>query len=125
MNPDDKRAFRAAFSVKVWGVYLVLAGVGLLSIPNIVLPVLGFSTTTEVWVRVLGLAVAVLGGYYFHLARNNVIAFVQATIPGRLIFAIGTVALVATGMSGASLLLFGITDAAGAIWTWWALRRSA
>jgi hypothetical protein len=108
----------------VWGVYLIVAGLGFLFIPNVVLPLFGFSTTTEVWIRVVGLLVAILGAYYFYSARRNVVPFFRITVPGRIAFAVGVIGLVTFGLSGPSLLIFGALDVIGAIWTWLSLRTT-
>jgi len=115
---------RVAISSMVWGVYLIVAGLGFLLLPNVVLPLFGFSTTTEVWIRVVGLLVAILGAYYVYCARNNVVPFFRITVPGRIAFAVGIVGLVTLGLSGPSLLIFGVLDFAGAMWTWLSLRTT-
>lgn len=114
---------RIALSAFVWGVYLVGAGLGFLIFPNLVLPIFGFPTTSEVWIRVVGLLVAVLGGYYLFAAFNRVIPFIRVTVPGRLVFAFGIVFLVASRLADPSLLIFGALDAVGALWTWTVLTR--
>jgi hypothetical protein len=116
---------RAARSVLVWGVYLIVAGLGFLFIPNVLLPLFGSPTTTEVWVRVVGLLVAIIGGYYVYCARNNVLPFIKITVPGRLTFALGALGLVLWGLAPPSLLLIGGLDVIGAIWTWSSLRSLA
>jgi hypothetical protein len=113
---------KSAFSCFAWGLYLVSAGSGFLFIPNVFLPLFGLPTTTEVWIRVIGLLVVILGYYYIHCARTNAMPFIQITVPGRIVFAIGLVVLVLLGFSAPGLLLIGIVDTFGAIWTWWALR---
>lgn len=115
---------RPAISAAVWGIYLMLAGSGFLLIPNTLLPLIGLPTTTEVWVRVLGLLAAILGGFFFYCARGNVVPFFRVSVAGRLAFAIGIAALVALGFSGPSLLIFAAADLAGGIWTWLALRTT-
>jgi hypothetical protein len=113
---------KSAFSILGWGLYEVGVGLGFLLIPNVLLPIFGFPTTTEVWIRVIGLIVLALALYHVHCARNNVIPFFQITIPGRVLFAIGLVALYAMGFAGPGLILFAVLEVAGAAWTWWALR---
>lgn len=113
---------RTAISCAVFGVYLVVAGAGFLFIPNMILPIFRLPTTTEVWIRALGLVVAVLGGYYLYFARQNVVPFFRATVPGRLVVAFGLVAFVILDLSGPALLMFAILDGAGAIWTWSSMR---
>ena len=113
---------KAAVSIMVWGLYEVGTGLGFLLIPNVLLPLFGFPTTTEVWIRVLGLVVLALALYHIHCARNNVIPFFQITILGRVAFAIGLVTLVLMGFSGAGLALFAVIEVFGAAWTWSALR---
>jgi len=113
---------RAALSAFVWGVYLIIAGLGLLLVPNFVLPLLGFATTAEGWVRVLGLLASILGMYYVFSARWNIVPFFQLTVAGRLAFMAGCIGLVISGLMSPSLLIFGGLDAIGAIWTWLSLR---
>ncbi len=45
---------KAAFTVKVFGVYLFVLGLILLVSPNTLLSIFGIPETTEVWIRVLG-----------------------------------------------------------------------
>jgi hypothetical protein len=113
---------RAAVSALVWGIYLIGAGLGFLFVPDFMLSLFRFSGTTEGWVRVIGLLVALLGTYYFYCAQNNVIPFIKITVFGRLAFALGALALVLLKFSEPPLLLIGATDALGALWTWLALR---
>jgi hypothetical protein len=113
---------RAAMSVLVWGVYLIFAGLGFLFMPNFVLPLFGFATTTESWVRVVGLLAAIVGVYYFYCARWNVVPFFRLTIAGRLMFMAGSIGLVVANIASPSLLIIGALDTIGAIWTWLMLR---
>lgn len=113
---------RAAVSALVWGIYLMGAGLGFLVMPDLMLSLFRFSATTEGWVRVIGLLVALLGTYYFYCAQNNVIPFIRITVFGRFAFALGALALVLLKFSEPPLLLIGATDALGAIWTWLSLR---
>ncbi len=115
---------RTGMSVLVWGIYYILAGLGFLFIPNVVLPLFGFSTTTEVWVRVVGLLVGIIGAYYSYCARNNVEPFMRITVPGRFAFVVGAIGLVMLGLSSPSILIIAAGDAIGAIWTWLSLRTT-
>ena len=116
---------RAALSVFVWGIYMLFSGSAFLFIPDTVLPLFGFSPTTEGWVRVVGLLVGIVGAYYIDGARNNFILFFKMTVFGRLAFALGTLFLVLLNLSQPPLLIIGTTDAIGAIWTWLSLRSMA
>ena len=116
---------RAAMSVMVWGVYLIGAGLGFLLMPNLVLPLFGLPTTTEVWVRVVGLLADIVGMYYVNCARCNVVPFFRLTVAGRLLFMAGSIGLAALGFVSPSFLIIGGLDTLGAIWTWLALRSPA
>jgi hypothetical protein len=113
---------KSALSIMVWGLYEIGVGLGFLLIPNVVLPIFGFPTTTEVWIRVLALVVLALAVYHIYCAQNNVIPFFQITIPGRIGFAISLVILFLMGLSGAGLILFAVIEILGAAWTWSTLR---
>jgi hypothetical protein len=116
---------RAALSIFVWGIYVIGVGLGFLLVPNVILPLFGLPTTTEVWIHLTGLLAAILGIYHIVCARNNLVPYFRATIPGRFAFAAGIGAFVLLDMAGPALLLFGFLDIVGGMWTWWALRNSS
>src|SRR5215211_4441667 len=113
---------RAAVSVFVWGIYLMGAGLGFLIVPNVVLPLFRFSTTTENWIRIVGLLVAIVGVYFIYCAQNNDLTFIRISAYGRVAFALGSLVLVLLKLIEPPLLLIAALDTVGAIWTWRSLR---
>ena len=73
----------AARSVFVFGVYLVLLGVSLMLAPNLVLAPFGFAPTSEVWLRVAGSLVAIIGFFFLVAARHELTAFFRASLFAR------------------------------------------
>jgi hypothetical protein len=59
----------AARSILVFGVYLLLLGAGLMIVPNLILMPFGFLPTREVWLRLAGSLVAIIGFFFFVSAR--------------------------------------------------------
>jgi protein-S-isoprenylcysteine O-methyltransferase Ste14 len=59
-------------SVLAFGIYMVLVGLALLAVANVLLSLLAYPTTTEIWIRTLGLAVVILGYYYIVAARFEI-----------------------------------------------------
>jgi len=112
----------AARSIFAFGVYVVLVGIGLVSFPNPMLGPLGFPAAQEPWVRVLGVVVFVLGLYYTQAGRENAVPFFRWSVWGRFTILIGFTGLVVSGQAPVPLILFGVIDAAGAAWTYVALR---
>jgi len=113
-----------ALSITVFGVYLLANGVGFVLTPNLLLPMFGFPTTTEVWVRIVGLLSGILGMYFLYLVRPDQRRFMQATVYARLIFFTGVTAFALLNFGSPLLIAFGLIDLAGAAWTWLALRAT-
>lgn len=113
-----------SLSLTVFGVYLLAVGAGFIFIPNLILPLLGLATTTEVWVRVVGLVAWILAMYFLYLARPDERRFMRATVYARVIFFTGISVLVLAGFGSPILIAFGLIDLAGATWTWYALRAT-
>jgi len=113
---------KAAFSVFVFSFYLFALGLILVVIPNVLLSLFRVPETTEVWVRVVGMLVLILGFYYSTAARNELTSFLRATVYGRLAVLIFFIAFVALGLAPPILIMFGVIDAAAATWTGVALR---
>ncbi len=111
-----------AKSVMAHGVYLSFLGVMLLVIPNLPLGLLGVPAATDVWVRVTGALVFLLGFYYIQAARKEVTEFMRWTVYGRTGFMFFCIVFVFAGLAHPGLLLAGLVDLLGAIWTALALR---
>jgi hypothetical protein len=114
-----------ATSVFVFGVYLLLLGAMLVLAPNVLLGWFRIASTTEVWIRVLGMVVLLLGTYYVLAALADVRAFIRWTVPLRASVVVFFIAFVLTGLAPPVLILFGVVDLAGAAWTGWALLRNS
>ncbi len=111
----------ARFSVLVWAIYELVIGVGLFLIPTQVTQIVGIDDPQEVWVRVLGLIVVLIGVYFLGAVLNNSTWMYQYTVFGRVIAVIGLTYLAI--LDGPwQLSLFAATDAVGAVWTYLALR---
>jgi hypothetical protein len=114
----------SAKSVFAHGLYLGLSGLALITVPNLLFGVLGLPPTQEVWIRVVGVLTLILGFYFIQAARRNVTEFIRWTVYARLAFMSFCLLFVLLGFFGPVLLLFGLLDLLGAIWTILALRSS-
>lgn len=115
----------AARSLFVFGVYAILAGLGLALLPDVVLRLLRFPPAGDGWVRVVGVLASVVGIYHVLAARHELLPYIRATVAVRVAFALGVAGLVAASLMPMPLLLFGAIDVLGAIWTALALRSQA
>ena len=113
---------KAAVSIFVFSIYMFVLGIVLLAFPNFLLGLFGIPETTEVWVRVVGMLVLILGVYYFQAARNELAAFFIASVLGRFSVLVFLTAFVLMEMSPPSLIGFGLIDVAAASWTLIALK---
>ena len=112
----------ASFTIKLFGVYVILTGLSLTLTPNLLLAVFGIPPTNEFWIRQLGILAIIVGYYYWACGAANATAFFKASIPGRIgFFALG-VGLVVLGQAPWQILLFGVVDLLGAGWTAMALK---
>ena len=107
----------SALSILVFGIYLVVIGSGFILLPNKILPLFKFPITNEPWIRVLGVVVLVLGYYYITAAQNELSSFFWATVIGRFGVLVLFSSLVIFKKAKPMLILFGIIDALGAVWT--------
>jgi len=114
---------KAAFTLKVFAVYLCALGALLLGVPDLMLSTFGFPPSDEVWIRVLGLVVFNLGVYYAYAAISEARLFFMASVFTRLFALLVFGVLVVLGMAPPMLALFGVLDALGGLWTWRALRH--
>lgn len=111
----------AALSLRLFALYLGANGLILLLVPNLLLALLGLVPTEEPWIRVLGIIVFNLALYYHAGAEGA--AFQRITVVTRIIVLVGFWGLVLAGLAPRLLILFGLVDFTGAVWTALAMRR--
>ncbi len=74
---------KSARSLFVFSVYLFILGIILIVIPNVLLRLFALQETNEVWIRVVGMLVFILGFYYYQASRSEIKKFFQWTVYGR------------------------------------------
>ena len=115
---------KGAFSIFIFGLYLGTLGIVLLVIPNVLLGIFQLPSTNEVWIRIVGMLTFLLGIYYILAARKEVTDFFQWTVYVRATVILFFTAFVLLGFVKPILMLLGVVDLLGAIWTATALRAS-
>lgn len=113
---------RAAASIVVFGVYIAIVGMALVFAPNLLLPLVGVPTTGEVWIRLAGMLLLILGFFYIQAGRHAIVPFFRWTLVTRLGAAFFVVGFVLARLVSPVIILFWLGDLAGAIWTALALR---
>ncbi|MGB2927400.1 MAG: hypothetical protein WBB70_00655 [Desulfobacterales bacterium] len=115
---------KAARSLFVFGLYLIVIGLGFLVMPNLVLRLFGFPETSEPWIRVMAMLLLFLAYYYIFASRNEMTEFIRITVYVRASVILFFAAFVLLDLAQPMLLLFGAVDLVAAIWTWLSLRQS-
>lgn len=113
-----------AKTVFAFGCYLLVLGAALILFPNAVLDLFRVAPTVEVWIRVTGMLVLILGAYDILAALAELREFFRWSVPLRASVILFFSVFVLLGYAPAVLLLFGLIDLACAAWTWVALRRA-
>ena len=113
---------KSARSLFVFGWYVGVLGLVLVTMPNPLLQIFQLSTTNEVWIRVVGMLLIILCFYYTQVARKELREFIQWTVYGRSAVVLFFAAFVLLKYVSPILILFGVVDLLGAIWTGLALR---
>ena len=113
---------KSAQSLFVFSIYLFILGLILLVIPNVLLNLFSLPETNEVWIRVVGMLVFLLGFYDFQASKNEMIKFFQWSVYARAVVPIFFIVFVLLDFAPPILILFGVIDAAAALWTHLSLR---
>jgi len=113
---------KAAISIFVFGLYILINAITLMAAPNFLLGTLGLEPTREPWLRVFGAVIFVLGLYYLQAARQEVMPFFRWTTWGRPLLLLVFIVLIALKLIPPIMIVFGVVDLAGAVWTAAALR---
>lgn len=113
---------KSSTTIFVFGIYLTGMGLGLVIVPNVVLRLLGFPATEEVWPHVVGVLALALAFYYISASRMDLRAFARMTIPARIGVFLLFAGFVMAGWAGPIMIVLGTVDLLGALWTGSALK---
>src|SRR4030042_5906437 len=114
---------KSALSIFVFGLYVAVLGIIMIVVPNFLLKI-SRTSTTEVWIRVVGLLLLYLGFYYTQAARKEMTDFFRWTVYTRSTVIVFFAAFVLLGFAKPPMIMFGVIDLLGAIWTGLALRSA-
>lgn len=114
---------KAAKSVFVFGLYLIINGLGFLLMPNTMLGSLGIPSTNEPWINIVGMLLLMLAYYYIQSARSELTRLFRLSVHVRSSVIVFFIAFVLLGLAPPILIMFGVIDLLAAIWTALALRN--
>jgi hypothetical protein len=114
-----------AKTIHYFAFYMILEVVLLLWCPAFLMKLAGIEAPAAVWLRMIGGIVAGLTYYYFNLSTRQIKSLYIVTVWERS--TVFLVALLLFLLNGAplALLLVGVVDFCGAMWTLWAIKSSA
>lgn len=113
----------SAKTIYYFSFYLFILGAALVVVPNLLLQPFGIPPTEEVWIRIVGMLILMLGVLYFNAGRLELHGLYKFMAYNRLAVLFFLIAFVLLGWAAASLIIFGVIDAASGIWTLTALKK--
>jgi len=116
---------KSAFSAKVFAIYLFIVGPLLVVAPNFLLSIFRVPPTSEVWIHILGVIAFNLGVYVWVAAKHENKPFLEVSVYARVLFFVAFVTFAIIGLASPVLVLFGVVDLLGGIWTHFALKADA
>lgn len=116
---------KAALSAKVFSVYVLFVGAVLVLAPNFLLSIFRIPPTTEVWIHVVGVLAFMIGIYAWNAAKHESKSFFEASVYTRAMVFVAFTTFAVIGLASPMLVLFGVMDLAGGVWTYFALKADA
>lgn len=116
---------KSAISAKVFAVYLFIVGAVLTVAPNFLLSIFRMASTTEVWIHVVGVIVFMLGVYAWVAGKHENRPMLEASVYTRSFVFLAFTTFAVIGLASPTLIVFGIVELVGAMWTYFALRADA
>lgn len=113
----------AAKSVYYFGFYLLILSAALTAFPNFLLSTFMLPETNEVWIRVVGVLVFNIGILYVVMAPTNQKLFLTVTVYLRASILLWFIVFVLIEWAPTMLIMFGVVDFAGALWTYLELKK--
>jgi hypothetical protein len=113
----------SAQSIFLFGIYVALLGVLLIFLPNVLLGMVKVPATNEVWIRLAGMLLLIMGFFYVQAGRSGLVPFFKWTLVTRGVAFFFVLGFWLCDFVSWIILVFWLGDLAGMIWTGTALRR--
>lgn len=110
-------------TIRIFGAYLLLLGFTGMVAPDALLRAIGMPPSHDVWPRIAGMLVANYGLLYAWIVQTRAMVILRYTVYARILVLFYLASFVAAGLVQPIIVVFGAADAAGGLWTLWALRR--
>lgn len=108
---------KAVVSVLVYGIYYLVAGLIYVLLPDLALKLFGFPLEGTWILRVAGVLLGLHGYFYVRAARQELTPYFRWTVHGRVAGFVVFAALAVLGLAQPMIILFGVVDLVGAVWT--------
>ncbi|PJZ77683.1 hypothetical protein [Leptospira neocaledonica] len=112
----------SAKSVQYFGIFLLIEGLLLITVPNFFLGLFLLSAS-DVWVRVVGLTLIILGYFYFRMGQDNIRPFLKLTTHSRSFQFVVLVIFVLLGWIHPMILLPSGFEFLCGVWTFFLLKK--
>lgn len=113
---------KSALSLRVFSFYMFIVGAVLIVNPNWLLSLLVVPETHEIWIRIVGLLMLVIGFIDFMVSGNEIQIFFWWSVYARLAVTIFLIVFIVFVSAPSVLFIFVVIEAIGAIWTGLCLR---
>jgi hypothetical protein len=115
----------SAKSIYYFSFYILISAILLILIPKQLFGILvGEIAQEDVFIyHIVGLIALSVGVYYWHCGRTNQVEFFKITVIGRTLFFFGSILIIWIVSGPKLMMLMGVLDFFGAIWTYWALKK--
>jgi hypothetical protein len=114
---------RAAMSIFIFGIYIIFLGITFLFVPEIMFLMLAYPTPPDIVSRIMGMVFMFLAYLYIRAALEGMTKFFMWTVHTRVLVIIFFSIFAALQLVNPLIIMFGVVDLAGALWTFWALRK--
>ncbi len=114
---------RAAMSIFIFGIYIIILGIIFLFVPEIMFLMLAYPTPPDLISRIIGMVFLFLAYLYIRAALEGMTKFFMWTVHTRALVIIFFSIFAALQLVNPLIIMFGVVDIAGALWTFWALRK--
>ncbi|EKD85581.1 MAG: hypothetical protein ACD_37C00684G0007 [uncultured bacterium] len=112
-----------AKTVLYFGIYLLFEGAILFFVPNVLLSLAGLPETNEVWIRLVGMSLLILGYYYIRSAYKELKEFFYWTVQIRILQFFVIISIVLFNLGEAVLISFAFVEFVSGLWTWRAIKK--